>query len=440
MRFSSGSLRGRIIWSTAIVSGIAMLVAIGTMIVVVIGLTQGRVESGANNRFDAAAAILVDGKDGNISQLDTAADQIEDSVWVFDLKGQEVAGPTAGSHVRAAVLSLSRTDKRRTLHRGEHFYVAAPVKNHDTGTPFAVVVATQSFEPYEADQRDIIIGLIVLGLVVTAGTTAIAAWIVRRTLEPVASMTRSAADWSERDLDSRFDPGQSEDEIAHLGSTLNLLLDRVARTIRAEQVLTSELAHELRTPLTAIRGEAELGVMANEGEVATERLGRIVELADRLDDTITTLLALARGQEGGVPHSRLASVVESILDSHHVRPGVDVDVHDVDDGVEAAAPSALVERALAPLLDNALRHARSAVIVSSELGPHTVRLIVSDDGPGIEHGDTDEVFRAGSRSSESPGSGLGLALSRRVARTLGGDIILRSPADPTAFVLELPRR
>jgi two-component system OmpR family sensor kinase len=437
MRFVRRSLRARIIWSTALVSGIAMCAAIGTMVLVVLGNTQGRVETGANDRFAAAAAILVQGKDGTISELGTAADQIEDSVWVFDLTGHEVAGPTAGSRVRAAVESLSRTTTRRTLHSGEHFYVAAPVKNPDTGEPFAVVVATQSFEPYEANQTAVIAGLIILGLIVTAGTTAIAAWIVGRTLEPVDSMTSRAAEWSDRDLDSRFDPGPANDEIAHLGTTLNLLLDRVARTIRAEQLLTSELAHELRTPLTAIRGEAELGVMASDDPAATERLGRIVDLADRLGDTITTLLAIARGQSSGGPRSQLASVVQTILDAQHIPPGISVDVKGLDDAFEVAAPPELVERALAPLIDNALHHAASAVSVATEWGPRTVALTVTDDGPGVEH-DVKDVFRAGSRSSTSGGAGLGLALSRRVARTLGGDIALRSAANPTTFALEIP--
>ena len=110
----------------------------------------------------------------------------------------------------------------------------------------------------------------------------------------------------------------------------------------------------------------------------------------------------------------------------------------MDDAVEVAAPSALVERALAPLLDNALRHAKSAVTVATETGPGKVTITVSDDGSGVEY-ELDDVFRAGSRSSVSPGVGLGLALSRRVARTLGGDIALRSAADPTTFTLEIPR-
>lgn len=102
-----------------------------------------------------------------------------------------------------------------------------------------------------------------------------------------------------------------------------------------------------------------------------------------------------------------------------------------------AAPAELVERALAPLVDNALKYAASTVTVATENHDRSVRITVSDDGPGVAFDDLDDVFRAGARSSASTGAGL--ALSRRVARTLGGDIQLRSGSKPTTFVLEVPR-
>ena len=143
----------------------------------------------------------------------------------------------------------------------------------------------------------VIVVLVLLGLLVTAGAAGIAAWAVRRTLAPVENMAALADDWSERALDARFDEPATGDEFAHLARTLNLLLDRVAGALRSEQLLTSELAHELRTPLTGIRGEAELALMkADEGPVV-EHLEEVVGLVDRMGTTIGALLALARGGE-----------------------------------------------------------------------------------------------------------------------------------------------
>lgn len=432
------SLRSRIIWSTTLVSAIAMIAAIGTLVLVVVALTQGRVESALDDRFDAVSATLVQGKDGTVSELDTSSDAIVDSAWVFDLTGKEVAGPAAGKHVTEAVNSLSQVTRRTRLHRGEHSYLASPVRDENTGKAMAVVVVAESYEPYEATQLYVIVGLVVLGLVVTAGTGALAAWTVGRTLDPVNSMASRAEDWSDRDLESRFDVGSTEDEIAHLGNTLNLLLDRVATTIRGEQRLTSELAHELRTPLTAIRGEAELGLMASKDPATQDRMARIVASVDRLSTIITTLVEIARGQEGNGSRARVAEVVRRIFDDQQLPPTTKVTTGGIAADLEVAAPAELVERALAPLIDNAVKYAKSSVSVAAGIRERSVVITVVDDGPGVELDDLDDVFEAGARSDASTGAGLGLALSRRVARTLGGEIRLVSRADPTTFALELP--
>jgi signal transduction histidine kinase len=93
------------------------------------------------------------------------------------------------------------------------------------------------------------------------------------------------------------------------------------------------------------------------------------------------------------------------------------------------------------LLENALRYARDQVTLSVLAGERTVDITVSDDGPGVdaEGCDRESLFAAGVKASASPGAGLGLALARRVAHTLGGDVSLTSPRDPTSFTLTLPR-
>jgi signal transduction histidine kinase len=68
-----------------------------------------------------------------------------------------------------------------------------------------------------------------------------------------------------------------------------------------------------------------------------------------------------------------------------------------------------------------------------------VEISVSDDGAGLASADPDELFTAGVRDQASTGVGLGLALSRRVARTLGGDVLVTSPSSPTTFTLTMLR-
>ncbi|MFF0526717.1 response regulator [Actinomadura nitritigenes] len=106
----------------------------------------------------------------------------------------------------------------------------------------------------------------------------------------------------------------------------------------------------------------------------------------------------------------------------------------------AGASPEIVERILAPLLDNARRHAATTVTVRMEpgaVGPG-VRIVVHDDGAGVPEPARDQVFEPGFRAEPAnghPGAGLGLALARRLARSVGGDLTLEGK---TAFAVSLP--
>ena len=87
-----------------------------------------------------------------------------------------------------------------------------------------------------------------------------------------------------------------------------------------------------------------------------------------------------------------------------------------------------------------MEHASAQVTILVNGTSRAVDITVSDDGPGLpRHSDPDSLFAAGSRSSDSTGAGLGLALARRVARALGGDVRVTSVREPTSFTLTLPR-
>jgi len=108
-----------------------------------------------------------------------------------------------------------------------------------------------------------------------------------------------------------------------------------------------------------------------------------------------------------------------------------------------------VERILFNLVDNACKYARAAadrrIHLDCASDARAVGLTVSDHGPGIEAGEVRRLFRPFHKSARdaaqsAPGVGLGLALSRRLARALGGDLsVVRGRADGAAFCLRLPR-
>jgi signal transduction histidine kinase len=248
-------------------------------------------------------------------------------------------------------------------------------------------------------------------------------------------MAQRASEWSEKDLNKRFDLGEPHDEITKLGEVLDVLLERVARAIRAEQRLTSEVAHELRTPLTVIRAEADLAV--SDPQVPADervRFHRIITSADSMASAVDTLLALARGDVG---HDRVP--VDTVLRAVAAATGGADGRVTIDPArnLSIAVPENVALRALLPLVENALRYAAEHVTLTTTATASQVQIAVIDDGANVDMLPS-AVFEPGFRDPASPGAGLGLSVARRTARAAGGDVTLGALA-PTTFVLSLPR-
>jgi signal transduction histidine kinase len=292
-------------------------------------------------------------------------------------------------------------------------------------------VVGYSMAPLERLQKEVVLGALVFtGLILAA-----ALLVIRRALDgalrPVAEMTAHAEDWGAHDLDRRFALGPARDELTGLAATLDGLLGRIAASRRHEQRFASEMAHELRTPVAGLRGRAELALTARGPRADDEREGAlrtVVDGADRLSRIIDSLLAVARREldpsEGAV---QLAAVA---------REAGEVELHGPVPPVEGEPE--IVRRALAPLVENAHRHARSRVWMELSAHDGRVRLAVRDDGPGLDPALGERAFEPGVRGgADNGGAGLGLSLARRLARSCGGDVTA-GPGPGGCFVLELP--
>lgn len=293
-----------------------------------------------------------------------------------------------------------------------------------------VVLELSEGRPSAHSSFDILVASGFVGVFGVVVSGAVALNVSHRALAPVRQMAERAEEWSAQDLAHRFDLGPPTNELSQLGLTLDHLLDRVARAIRDEQRLTSELAHELRTPLTSIHGSAELALMRPVGDPAIrEDLAEIAAGARRMSDVVTTLLELARTPEsfrGSVDPSYVVQQVSGL-----VRPPLVLTVNGTAPAI--AAPGALVARALSPLVENAGRFARTAVRIHVRGAGEKVEIAVTDDGPGVAADLRERIFEPGASGRGS--SGLGLGIARRIARSLGGDVTLEGPE----FVLRLPR-
>ncbi|MFT4264132.1 MAG: HAMP domain-containing sensor histidine kinase [Nocardioides sp.] len=432
--------RGRLNLRTQLVAITALLasaVAAGLVIVVQLSLA-GAANSTTERVVGDRADALIDG----ISTASAGATltvpraQLDPGVAVYDDTGSEVAG-TVPPSMQEEFADLSTTKETRVVEGGEHYAIMAMPFQTPTGVT-GVVVMTEAMAPYERNERSALVVSVVAGALLVLMAAGSAAWISRRVLRPVEEMARTADQWSEQDLERRFALGPPTNEIRALGSTLDGLLDKVSSAIRTEQRLTSELAHELRTPLTTIHGAAELLALRTDLDAeASEDVDLIRQASASMSATITVLLDLARSQQQRhpVPRSRLAELRGDLLAL--ARPSGRLTV-DLPDTAHLDVPRELAVRALAPLVENGLRFADD-VWITARVADRTVEILVADDGPGLVDKAVDRIFEPG--WSGDDGSGLGLSLARRVARTGGGDVAVGSPHNErggATFVVTFP--
>ncbi len=423
-------------WSTVGLMTLAMLV-VGFGIQLVLGYTAQRdIRQVLDDRSAAMVQIVQNASD---TELTVPADGLEPGMQVYDADGRLVAG-TVESDVREAAQDLATTDTVRT--------VSGPSDEERLlGTPFTtpsgdrgVLVISQATGPYERSEFYALLATIVLGVLVVAATAFIVLRVTKQALKPVAQMAERATEWSEHDLTHRFALGPPTNELAALGETLDHLLDRVASAILSEQRLTSELAHELRTPLTAVQGSADLALLRGvEDDATREDLQQISASAREMGSVISTLLDIAR--DGSTDRPDRTCHIADVMPALVAAAGDQVDVVDLttESSASIAAPAELVVRAVSPIVDNAVRHARTRIsFLASDDADH-VRLVVSDDGDGVDDVVRDQLFEPGVTNGTG-GAGLGLGIARRLTRSFGGDIDLAPGQDGASFVVTLPRR
>ncbi|MDO5662392.1 MAG: ATP-binding protein, partial [Brachybacterium sp.] len=169
----------------------------------------------------------------------------------------------------------------------------------------------------------------------------------------------------------------------------------------------------------------------------------IVRACHTMSATVSGLLELARVHATSRPETSSVEQVLAAATAHlDGDTGVVVDIAaeaaagSTDEKMLFALPRDLAVRALSPVLANAMRHARSHVAMRARSEGGQVFVEITDDGPGVDDGEV--IFRPG--HSGSGGSGLGLPLARRIARTVGGDVVLLPPGDGAGarFEVRLP--
>jgi signal transduction histidine kinase len=386
-------------------------------------------------------------RNGRIVRSETSSDAVADSkVWIFE-RGVLVERPLERTPLDAVAVTLARRPNRMAdAAQSDVRLYAVPI--NIAGKQLGTLVTGVSLAPYEQAEKSALRDSVMLAalMLVLAGTAAW--WTLKAALRPVVEMTEQAATWSEHELDRRFDQGEPHDELTLLASTLDVMLDRLAASLRHERRFSAEVSHELRTPLARVIAEVELALRRERtGDEYRATLELVRQNAYQLTRLVETLVAAAQHEASGARGTSDAYEVAA-----DAVGGVSQLAAERNVQVAAERPIAvlrlgldrdLAERVLHPVVENACRYGVSWARVRVARRGSKIEYVVEDDGPGVAEGEHESIFEPGRRGrvgqrGDVNGAGLGLALSRRLARSVSGDVAAEAVDGGGRFVITLP--
>ncbi len=299
-------------------------------------------------------------------------------------------------------------------------------------------------------QHDVLVSAVNTSMLIALAATLVISTVIavamsRRTLRSVEELRIGASQLAAGHYDTTV-ARPAEAELADLADDLNHLADTLARTEQRRAALIGDVAHEMRTPLTTISGTLE---GFDDGLFTQAELtGTVRTEIDRLRH-LAADLAAASGADEGQLHldplpGDLTEVVDSVVSrfrSQFDRAGVQLHSQ-VQTELVATFDRDRMVQALSNLMTNALAYTPEGgvVEVAAVRSSHTVLVRVTDSGRGLradEIGHVFERFYRADRDDHSGGTGIGLTISRAIARAHGGDLTATSPGPGLGATFEL---
>ncbi|MEU9869329.1 DUF4118 domain-containing protein [Actinomadura sp. NPDC048021] len=222
---------------------------------------------------------------------------------------------------------------------------------------------------------------------------------------------------------------------------------RLAEGNKIRTALLAAVSHDLRTPLASIKAGVSSLRQTDvdwDPEDEAELLATVEESADRLDGLIGNLLDMSRLQTGAVsPLTQPIALEQVVAPALQGVPAGRVEVDVPETLPPVLADAGLLERALANVVENAVRHSAGAVTLrAGEVRPDRVEIRVADRGPGVPEAAKEQIFAPFQRLGDSPrgtGVGLGLAVARGFTEAMGGALRAEdTPGGGLTMVFALP--
>ncbi|WP_299571426.1 ATP-binding protein [uncultured Shewanella sp.] len=269
---------------------------------------------------------------------------------------------------------------------------------------------------------------IIIAMMLSGMLCGLLAWNLGK---PLRSLKQSSNALAEGDLSSRVDSKVANrgDEIGELAQAFNSMADAIETMIHNQQRLMGDISHELRTPLTRLQLSLALARKKEQSSIEIERIGYE---AEQLEDLISELLTLSRvtiSNNENLVHLELAESLSQVLDDAEFEAEQQQKQLDIDipESISLDHYPKSLSRAIENVLRNAIRYADSAVSIHAIQERQNILITISDNGPGIDDAELEEVFKPfyrpdSARDRESGGWGLGLAITHAAIKLNQGHI------------------
>lgn len=301
--------------------------------------------------------------------------------------------------------------------------------------------------PREATLRRIGRVILAAGLAGVLAAVFLSAHAMRWSTRRLRRLSREALVASEG---GRLSTSHADAELLELVEAFNSTLDQLENACRQSEAFSADVAHELRSPLATLIGGTQLALSRpRTGEELRDALASNLEELERLKKLVNDMLFLARADRGERAQSLERADLGALADSMIDYCGALLDEAGLSAARIGAATAvcneALIRRAMANLLSNAIRHAQEGSRVELRLDalPGKVRIGVFNTGAPIARDVADRMFNrffraSASRADHSAHHGLGLAIVHAVARMHGGSVFVQAGEGGNTVGFDIP--
>ncbi|KSV58961.1 HAMP domain-containing sensor histidine kinase [Acetivibrio ethanolgignens] len=231
-------------------------------------------------------------------------------------------------------------------------------------------------------------------------------------------------------------------EFNEVADTVLHMSEMIEKAEKTQEQFFQNISHELRTPLMSIQGYAE-GILFGAVKDVDKAAEAIVKNSKKMAELVDEILYLSRIDASEHLNKEKFGLQELIcrclwyMKGEADKRGIEIIYRPGEEEIMLLGDEKMIERAVSNILSNALRYAKSKIILTSEEESSKVVVKVTDDGDGIDEADLPHIFERFYKGKHGK-TGIGLAITAEAVRKHGGTICVQASRGATTFIIELP--